>query len=275
LVLERPRTNQFAVEKARQRSRCAKQNGRIDFLDLGFDALSMADLLDWLGRRGPDSPYAYLVTPNIDHMVRLEREGDAMRPLYQDADLCVCDGRNLARLAGLCGVSLPIIHGSEVVRLAFEQILAAQDRICVIGANAAIMTELARRYSRIDFAHHAPPMNLRHDPAARAEAAAFARASGARLTLLTVGSPQQEMIAHEEAMRGGGRGTWLCVGGSLDYLTGVRARAPRIVQLAGLEFAWRVAGEPRRLARRYLWDGLAILPMAWRWYRRRPVRKDT
>jgi exopolysaccharide biosynthesis WecB/TagA/CpsF family protein len=54
------------------------------------------------------------------------------------------------------------------------------------------------------------------------------------------------------------------VGASLRFLSGEERRAPRLVQRAGLEWAWRLAQDPRRLARRYLRDDPAILALLWR-----------
>jgi N-acetylglucosaminyldiphosphoundecaprenol N-acetyl-beta-D-mannosaminyltransferase len=45
------------------------------------------------------------------------------------------------------------------------------------------------------------------------------------------------------------------VGGAFDVLGGRLRRAPRVLQELGLEWAWRWAQEPRRLAPRYGWDG--------------------
>ena len=42
------------------------------------------------------------------------------------------------------------------------------------------------------------------------------------------------------------------VGGSFDVLAGFVQRAPRALQSTGLEWAWRVAMEPRRMWKRYL-----------------------
>jgi exopolysaccharide biosynthesis WecB/TagA/CpsF family protein len=60
------------------------------------------------------------------------------------------------------------------------------------------------------------------------------------------------------------RGTALCVGASLRFLSGEERRAPHLVQRAGFEWAWRLAQDPRRLARRYLRDDPAILGLLWR-----------
>ena len=87
--------------------------------------------------------------------------------------------------------------------------------------------------------------------------------------LLAVGAPQQELLAHEMRASGRVRGTGLCIGAGIDFLVGAQSRAPRLVQRAHLEWAWRLAREPRRLWRRYLVDGPAIFPIAWAWARAR------
>ena len=62
----------------------------------------------------------------------------------------------------------------------------------------------------------------------------------------------------------------LCVGASLDFLAGAERWAPVLVQWAGLEWAWRLAQNPRRLWRRYLVDDLAIIGLLWREAQGRP-----
>ena len=81
----------------------------------------------------------------------------------------------------------------------------------------------------------------------------------ARFAFLAVGSPRQEVVAEALVRRGKATGIGLCIGSSLLFLTGAERRAPRLVQDAGLEWAWRLAGNPRRLARRYLVDSPRVI----------------
>src|SRR3954471_18688742 len=77
-------------------------------------------------------------------------------------------------------------------------------------------------------------------------------------------SGKQEMVARVLVARGVATGTGLCVGASLHYLAGLERRAPVLVQKAGMEWAWRLAQNPKRLWRRYLVDDPAILRLLWR-----------
>ena len=79
--------------------------------------------------------------------------------------------------------------------------------------------------------------------------------------LLAIGSPQQELFAQALLRRGRCWGVALCIGAGLEFLVGARRRAPVPVQRLGLEWAYRLLSEPRRMWRRYLVDGPRILPL--------------
>jgi exopolysaccharide biosynthesis WecB/TagA/CpsF family protein len=238
---------------------------RREFLGLDFDCLDTEGALGWIGARSAESPLAYVITPNVDHMVRLSGLGRDLRRAYNQADLCLCDSRVLAKLARMVGVHLPVAPGSDITKALFETGLAAGDTVCLLGGTPAHAARLSELYPRLTIVQHIPPMGLLHDPAARAVAIQAAEAASARVTLIAVGSPQQELIAFEMRRAGKVRGTALCIGASVDFLAGNEKRAPQVVQKAGMEWAWRLASNPRRLAKRYLVDGPAIFPLVWRW----------
>ncbi|MPZ25342.1 MAG: WecB/TagA/CpsF family glycosyltransferase [Micromonosporaceae bacterium] len=76
------------------------------------------------------------------------------------------------------------------------------------------------------------------------------RASGARLVLVGLGCPRQEIFAY--AMRPLLDAPLLAVGAAFDYHAGLLRTPPAWMQRRGLEWLWRLALEPRRLWRRYL-----------------------
>ncbi len=244
-------------------------NDSVEFLGLRFNAWSLARVRGWLQERGIDSPYAYLVTPNVDHMVRLADAPAAVRRAYDEADLRLCDSRILARIAGFMGIQLSVVPGSDLTADLFRDALHDGNRMCLVGGEEGDGARLEAMYPGVKVVQHRPPMGLRTNAAARAAAIDAAIAARASVTLFAVGSPQQELLAREMADRPDARGTALCVGASTDFLLGTQNRAPRVVQQLSLEWAWRLLGDPRRLARRYLVEGPAIFPMAWRWSRAR------
>ncbi len=83
-------------------------------------------------------------------------------------------------------------------------------------------------------------------------------ASPFRFCFLAIGSPQQEIVAQKLKERGVARGLALCVGASVNYITGVERRAPLWMQQLGFEWLFRLLQDPRRLAKRYLVRGPRI-----------------
>jgi exopolysaccharide biosynthesis WecB/TagA/CpsF family protein len=254
----------------------AAQAPLVEFLGLRYAQCDEAATLAWTIDRSRGSAFAYLVTPNVDHVVRLHRaaqspDGAHLRQAYDEADLCVCDSRILALLARWSGIELPVVPGSDLTARLLTAPLPAGTVIALIGGDEAQRQWLVAAQPEATILQHLPPMGLRKDTAAQIAVATFIEDSGAHLTLLTVGSPQSEIIAQRVKVRARAGGVGLCVGASLEFLTGAKRRAPRAIQALRLEWAFRLLSEPRRLWRRYLVEGPAILAI-WRdWRRNRPV----
>lgn len=77
------------------------------------------------------------------------------------------------------------------------------------------------------------------------------RRSHADVVLIGMGAPRQERLA-EAAAGDGHAGVWWCVGALFEYGSWGKRRAPLWMRRSGLEWAFRLAQEPRRLAVRYL-----------------------
>ena len=74
--------------------------------------------------------------------------------------------------------------------------------------------------------------------------------SGARLCFVALGAPKQELFT--DRMRSNGHEIgFVCIGAALDFIAGTQRRAPMIFRRTGMEWFWRLANNPRRLALRY------------------------
>ncbi len=238
---------------------------RTPFLGLDFDALSLeAAAATIVARARAGAPFVYVATPNVDHLVRLARD-PALAPPYADAWLTLCDSRILQLLARASDIALPVAAGSDLTHFLFEHAIAPHDPVAIIGASRMTVDALKLRYGLKAVHWCDAPMDLRRNPAARRAAAEFIRDARARYVFLAVGSPQQEMIAHETLALGGAIGVGLCCGASLTFLSGEAVRAPVWIRRLRLEWLHRLASDPVRLWRRYLVDGPAILSLWTRW----------
>ena len=237
---------------------------RINFLDLNFDQLNFEEIIERLQAADAGTPYAYIVTPNVNHVVQVHRD-PSLLSLYDDATFCVCDSRILRILAYFCGIRLPLIPGSDLVEAIFADVIRPGEKVALIGGTDEFLGRLRSKFPLFEFLHHASPMGLRRNLDARRSAAEFIASSNARFAFIAVGMPQQEMIAWEARNLPNAAGVALCIGAGLEFLTGEQKRAPRFLRALNLEWAHRLATNPRRLWRRYLGDGVKILPIYLRW----------
>jgi exopolysaccharide biosynthesis WecB/TagA/CpsF family protein len=225
--------------------------GYVYFLGSRFDDESIEEAVEIILTEA-QGRFKYVVTPNVLHMVRLLDEPATMQPLFERAWRVFCDSRVLSRLARLKGVRLPVITGSDLTAQLIARAARQRLTIAVVGPPAADCAVLETRQPGLKVVSYRPPMGfIASEPEIR-KCIDFVVKTQAPLTFLALGMPQQEMLAHRIADQPEARGVALCIGASIDFLTGKQRRAPVWVQVAGLEWLYRLLSNPRRLASRYL-----------------------
>jgi N-acetylglucosaminyldiphosphoundecaprenol N-acetyl-beta-D-mannosaminyltransferase len=200
--------------------------------------------------------YGFVVTPNVDHLIRYH-EDPAFRGNYQTAEYVLLDSRFAAYLLRVVkGVRLRVCTGSDLTLELLSKVAVPSDRIVLIGGSEEQARAIAARYELSNMRHYNPPMGFIKDLDAVEECLHFIESqSPFRFCFLAVGSPQQEAIAQLLQARGIARGLALCVGASLNFITGSEKRAPRWMQRVALEWLFRLVQDPQRLAGRYLVRG--------------------
>ncbi|MDO8704276.1 MAG: WecB/TagA/CpsF family glycosyltransferase, partial [Sulfuricaulis sp.] len=224
-------------------------------LTFQFDNYDTAGFTDVAANFG-QGRYGYAVTPNADHMIRLH-EDTSFRALYAAANYILLDSRFLAHVLRLTkGIQLPVCPGSDLTEKLFADAIAPDDSLVLIGGSDEQAQRLVERYGLRRLAHFNPPMGFIRDPEAVEACLRFIEAhSPFRFCLLAVGAPQQEAVAQQLKARGIARGLALCIGASIDFLTGDERRAPLWMQRAGMEWLFRLMQAPGRMAKRYLVRG--------------------
>lgn len=236
-----------------------------EFMGTCFDPLTPIQTLARAKWMTAEHSFRYIVTPNVDHIVRLWKDPDLYGPLYARAWLSVCDSRILELLAKFSGLPLRAVPGSDLTQQLFDNVIEPCDSITVIGADEDIIQGLKDKYGLKTIHHYEPPMGMRHKPQAIAATADFIAKHPSRFVFICVGSPQQEMVAKACLEREDCLGLALCVGASLEFLTGRVKRAPKWMQKTRMEWLFRLASEPRRLWRRYLVEGPKIFTIWIKW----------
>jgi exopolysaccharide biosynthesis WecB/TagA/CpsF family protein len=246
-------------------------SGVTAFLGLEFANASYAEAAREVDRLSRGDCVSLVVTPNVDHIVMLnDAKGDRstierFARAYDAAALRFCDSRVLQTLAWLKGVRLDVVTGSDLTVKLFDERWLDDRDVALIGGDECMLKNLKERFPAIRLAQHIPPMGILGKEAAIVEIEEFLKSKRWHYIFFIIGAPRGEIIAHRVMALEGVTGVALCVGASIEFLLGRKKRAPRWMQFARLEWAFRLMSEPRRLWRRYLVKGPRILAIVRRW----------
>jgi exopolysaccharide biosynthesis WecB/TagA/CpsF family protein len=207
-------------------------------------------------------PPLAVVSANLDHIRHFGAGGpwDIAEDTGGLSWLSLLDGAPLAAQARrLTGTPWPRLAGSDLI----EPLLTAAERrgvrVGFLGGSTETQRLLRRRLPE-KWPHlrtvgwWSPDRSDLSDVEASTALAAGIEAAGVDLLVVGLGKPRQE---HWISTYGAGTGArvLLAFGAVVDFLAGRVARAPGWVSRRGLEWAWRLGREPKRLYRRYLIEG--------------------
>jgi len=228
---------------------------RVRVGSLKVDALSRTQALDAIVRLVREGRGGTVYTPNVDHIVQAEHD-EAFRAVYDRASLSLVDGTPVLWAARLLGTPLPEkLSGSDMFEPLLERAVQEQMRVVLLGGGPGV-AELAAKNLReqmpglqvVDTL--APRLGLSATDEERACVERLARAK-ADLIFVCLGAPKQELFS-DRNLRALAPAVLVCFGAAVDFAAGTVPRAPAWVSRAGLEWAFRLGREPRRLAARYL-----------------------
>ncbi|MCO6388806.1 WecB/TagA/CpsF family glycosyltransferase [Aliihoeflea sp. 40Bstr573] len=228
------------------------------FMGTPFDVVTHQAVVRMLSCSEDASPFRYIVTPNVDHVVRLNKN-PALLPLYTDAWMSLCDSRPIRLLARLLSLELPLVTGSDLTQSLFRSVVRRGDRVTLIAADGGVVADMAKAFPELRFRSHVPPSRVWSNPAALQECVDFVAQEPARFTLIAIGAPQSEKIASMLACDPRAHGVGLCIGAGLEFLTGRKKRAPALMRVMAIEWLHRLASDPKRLWRRYLYSAMPLL----------------
>lgn len=235
----------------------AQREKRIRIMDVPFDPVTMPQTVERIGGMIASRQPHYLATANVDFLVQASHDKE-LRSILNNAHLVVCDGMPLVWLSRFMKRTLPErVAGSDLVPQLLTEAEQKGWRVFFLGGQKqvlrAALSNISEKHPRIHIAgSYSPPfapLNQMDNEGIRARI----REANPDLVLVSFGCPKQEkwIARNYEALN-----VPVCVGvgATIDFLAGAMKRAPRWMQLTGLEWVFRVAQEPRRLFKRYAND---------------------
>ena len=212
--------------------------------------------LDWIDQMVAARASGYLCVCNV-HTVMASREDAELSRALTTSSFNVPDGQPLVWALNLLGQRISErVYGPELMARACARAARSGQRLYLYGGrNQGALVQLAlnlrRRHPGIRIVGgYSPPHRPLTDEEREAVVEEINR-SGADVVWVGIGVPKQEKWMAE--LRPHLRAPVLVgVGAAFDFHAGLIPQAPNWLQEAGLEWAYRLAQEPRRLWRRYL-----------------------
>jgi N-acetylglucosaminyldiphosphoundecaprenol N-acetyl-beta-D-mannosaminyltransferase len=198
-----------------------------------------------------------------------------LKELVNSADLVVADGMPLLWASRLQGTPLPErVAGSSLISTLSAELGRSGHSVYLLGGNQgtaqAAGALLERTLPGCSLAGwHCPPFGFERSPDEMRRIVTLLGAAQPDVVFVGLGFPKQDRLIAQ--IRETLPAAWfVSCGASFSFLTGEVRRAPGAVQEFGFEWAYRLAQEPRRLAKRYLVQGLpfAVRLFAWSLYTR-------
>ncbi|SDI84580.1 N-acetylglucosaminyldiphosphoundecaprenol N-acetyl-beta-D-mannosaminyltransferase [Nonomuraea jiangxiensis] len=227
---------------------------------VGVDALTEAEAVQRVAAELAAGRGGRIVTPNVD-ICRAAATDPALRELVCAADLVVADGMPLVWAARLLGTPLPgRVTGADLLWSLSELAARRGWPVYLLGGPPGVALKaadrLTARHPRLRVCGvHAPPYGFDATREGIERVRARVVAARPKLVFAGLGFPRQDRLV--AGLRDELPGTWfLGCGAALGFAAGAVPRAPEWLRGAGLEWLFRLATEPRRLARRYLLDDL-------------------
>jgi len=232
----------------------------VRLLGMDFAACTQAQLLDYLFAELGEGRGGWLITANLDFLRRWAKDHQ-MRALYSEADLRVADGMPLVWAARLQGDACPErVAGASMVEGLAARAATEGRTVALLGGSGGAAARTAEiwtvRYPGLRVLDTIEPwVDADPTPEQTEPLRDWLRTHQPDLLLVGLGSPKQERLI--QLLRDTAPSAWMVgVGVSFSFVAGQIRRAPPWMQDAGLEWVSRLWSEPKRLARRYLWEDL-------------------
>ena len=236
------------------------------FMNTEIDNLTMDEALDEIDSLIKEDKNAFVVTPNVDHIIQLERGGELVEA-YKQADLILTDGKPLIWISKWYGTPIKEkISGSDLFPKLCDMAAKKGYKMFFLGAAEGVAAKaaenLTKRYAGLQVVGtYSPPKGFENDKDEMDKIRKMIKGSQPHILIVALGCPKQEFfILHNREELG--VPISLGLGASIDFEAGNIKRAPKWMADHGLEWVYRITQDPKRLAKRYLVADTKIFRLA-------------
>lgn len=244
---------------------------RIKFLNTYIDNLTMNEALSEMEELIKDGENHYVVTPNVDHIVKIEYDNE-FKKVYENADLILTDGKPLIWISN--ALKTPIkekVSGSDLFPKVCKMSSEKGYSIFLLGAAQGVALKAAKnlkkRYTSLKIVGtYSPSYGFEKNDNEIEKIIKIINDCNPDILAIGVGAPKQEKFIYKYRKQLAVPLS-LCIGASIDFEAGNVKRAPKWMQNVGLEWFYRFIKEPKRMFKRYFIDDIKILGIYFKYKR--------
>lgn len=241
-----------------------------DIFNIKIDNISMKECISKLDNLINDGKYHYVVTPNVDHIVKLQND-DYFLEVYKKADIVVADGMPIIWYSKL--IKRPIIEkisGSDLFPKVCELCSNKGYTIFLLGAADGIAEiakkKLENKYKGLRIiGTYSPKYGFEDDINEIKNIINIINKNKPDILAVGLGAPKQEKFIYKyrEELK---VPVSLAIGATIDFEAGNIKRAPRWMQKIGMEWFYRLIKEPKRMYKRYIIEDRKFFKIAFKDY---------
>ncbi len=231
---------------------------KIQILNLNIDNYTFQEFLQNLEE-------GVVFTPNVDHIMKLQKDKEFYE-VYTQADHLVCDSQIVKASSGWLkqGKIKEQIAGSDLFPAfcEFHKDNTHRVKVFLLGGTTEESTYNAwqnineRCDADIVIGGYSPPFGFERDAEEEQQIIDMINDSGATVLAVGVGAPKQEKWIIRNKHRMPGIQIFFAIGATIDFLAGNVQRSPKWITNIGMEWAFRMAQEPKRMFKRYMIDDM-------------------
>lgn len=227
----------------------------MEALGIPIDVLTREETLLRVKTFLADPCFHHIATVNPEFLLESEKNPE-FRTVLLAADLRIADGFGIVLAGLLQGKRIPRFPGAdlmtEILHIANEKKLSIFLAVNKDGLSSfeEIRSALLKKYPQLIV--RGADMDPKHSESYQLPVTSY------QLVLCNFGAPTQEIFLSHLRKEPNAVRLAMGIGGSFDYLTGKKKRAPKLWQAVGLEWLWRFIQQPKRWRR--IWNAVGIFP---------------
>lgn len=235
-------------------------------MNIEIDNLTMKETLKAINKLIRENQNAYVVTPNVDHLVQLDKDKE-LQDAYANASLILADGKPLLWIARWYHTPIKEkISGSDLFPLLCKMAAYKGYKMFFLGAAEGVAVKaaenLSKKYQGLQVAGtYSPPFGFDKNEAEVEKIVKIIKEANPEILIVGLGCPKQEKFMYHYCKKLNVPIS-LGLGACFDFEAGKIKRAPRWMSNHGLEWLFRITQDPKRMTKRYLIDDRKILTLA-------------